>query len=94
MGSSLLTRVALPPGGETDTAAALRTHGEKEGKVVFVRSKINSKSGPRPDQENNNNKDNSTREWRPSVSVISRDEAEWQVISPLGGHIDDSTIGI
>ena len=39
VGSSLLTCVALPPGGETDTAAALRTHGEKEGKVVFVRSK-------------------------------------------------------
>ena len=35
-GSSLLTRVALPPGGETVTAAALQTHGEKGGKVVFV----------------------------------------------------------
>ena len=36
VGSSLLTRVALPPGEKTDTAPALRTHGEKEGKVVFV----------------------------------------------------------
>ena len=37
--SSPLIRVALSPGGEMDTAAALRTstHGEKEGKVVFVK---------------------------------------------------------
>ena len=90
MGSSLLTRVALPPGGETDTAAALRTHGEKEGKVVFVRSKINSKSGPRPDQENNNNKDNNTRVAYRVAALglgdlyIIRDEAKLQVISLLG----------
>ena len=61
VGSSLLTRVALPPGGEMDTAAALRTHGEKKGKEVFVKelkklTQILTKTRPRTQQQGQQHK--------------------------------------
>ena len=39
-GSSPLTRVALPHGGEMDTAVTLRIHGEEKGKEVIVHKKF------------------------------------------------------